>query len=121
MNCQEFQTSLYSYVHGELGVKEIMAADAHSAECLRCQSLVDWERWFRQLLRHQLWGISATSAAGPDRFPHSSFRQGRRSPQWLITPLAAIAVLIVMSVLPSAKRSVPGHTSLLVDHGGSEP
>lgn len=107
MNCQEFQTYLHPYVDGELGVDETLAANAHTAECSRCRNLVERERQFRQLLRRQ------PGEPAPAEFRARIVSRVRRSARvavlrpWLIAPLAAAAVLIVMFVLPGTRQPAP--------------
>jgi mycothiol system anti-sigma-R factor len=53
MDCREFEAHLHPYVDGELDVHAAALADAHAAGCPGCARLVEGERRFRRLLRHQ--------------------------------------------------------------------
>jgi mycothiol system anti-sigma-R factor len=53
MTCGQFYTHASSYVDGELGVSETLAAQAHLAECAGCRSYAEREQQFRELLRRQ--------------------------------------------------------------------
>lgn len=107
MNCQEFQAYLHSYVDGELGVDETLGAATHIADCPGCRNLAERERQFRQLLRRQ------PRESAPAEFRAGILSRVRRSARmavlrpWLIVPLAAAAVLAVVSVLPYARQSAP--------------
>jgi len=107
MNCQEFQTYLHAYVDNELGVDETLAVTTHIAECPGCRSLAEEERQFRQILRRQ------PRESAPAEFRARILSRVRRSARmaalrpWLLAPVAAAVVLVVVFALPGARQSAP--------------
>jgi anti-sigma factor RsiW len=102
MNCQEFEIALHPYVDGELGVGDMMAAEAHAAECRQCHALVMQAREFRQLLRRQ------PREAAPDalraNIRAALGREARRRvvrPALVVPALAALAAFFVVALLPT--------------------
>ena len=116
MNCQEFDIALEPYVDGELPVGEMTAAEAHMAECRRCQALAREEREFRQLLRRQPRERAPETLCASIR--SSLRRQARRSVvrrAFVVPAVSAVAAaLLVAAVLPTF-RSAPSLVGELVD------
>jgi mycothiol system anti-sigma-R factor len=105
MNCVAFERHLHAYVDGELTASEMLAADAHLAECAECQALAARERRFRQLLRRQ------PRESAPSEFRVRVTQQLRRAEQravvrpWLIAPIAAMAAVLALVLWPSPQPS----------------
>ena len=101
MTCVEFARQLHAYVDGELEVNEMLAADAHVAECVDCRALAARERRFRQLLRRQ------PRESAPAEFRALVIRRIRRAERlamirpWLIAPLAAVGTVLALVWWPS--------------------
>ncbi len=106
MTCGEFAAQLHPYVDGELPPPDIVAADAHAADCPGCAELARSEREFRRLLRRQ-----PRDAAPPElrarivaRVRSGERRAGLRP--WLVAPaLAAAAAVLVVFLLPPRHES----------------
>ncbi len=116
MNCQEFQSYLHCYVDGELGAAETLAAATHVADCPGCRSLAERERQFRQLLRRQ---PRETAPAELRARIGSRIRRSARMAAlrpWLVAPLAAAVVLVVVFGLPRARQSAPLVEELVDKH-----
>jgi anti-sigma factor (TIGR02949 family) len=106
MNCVEFERHLHAYVDGELAVSEMLAADAHLAECAECRALAARERRFRQLLRRQ------PRESAPAEFRAQITRRICRAEQravvrpWLIAaPIAAVAAVFALVLWPTTQPS----------------
>ncbi|OGK99640.1 MAG: hypothetical protein A3E31_12940 [Candidatus Rokubacteria bacterium RIFCSPHIGHO2_12_FULL_73_22] len=116
MNCDTFLACLHPYVDGELGVSDTLAADTHAAECPRCRSVTARERSFRQLLSQE------PRETAPPELRRRIVTRIRRSARaralrpWLALPAAAaVAALLLVSVLPLVHRAAPGVIAELVD------
>jgi mycothiol system anti-sigma-R factor len=105
MNCVEFERHLHAYADGELAVSEMLAADAHLAECAECRALAARERRFRQLLRRQ------PRESAPSEFRARIIRRIRRTEQrsvvrpWLVTPIVAVAAVLALVLWPTTQPS----------------
>jgi anti-sigma factor RsiW len=116
MNCQEFEIALHPYVDGELPVGEMMAAEAHAAECRHCHALVRQEREFRHLLRRQ--PREGAPEALRTSIQASLRRQTRRRvvrPMFVVPALTAAAAALLVAALLPAFRSAPSLVGELVD------
>ena len=117
MNCREFLNALHPYVDGELGVNETLAADAHSTECPRCQSLTERERQFRQLLRRQ-----PRESAPPElrerivTRTHRFARIAGLRPGLVVPALAVAAGLALALLLPGVRQPAPLLNHLVNTH-----
>jgi anti-sigma factor RsiW len=115
MNCTEFRAVLHPYVDGEMTAGQIGAADAHAAECRRCEELARQERDFRQLLRRQ-----PREPAGAELRTRLHRRLGRDTRRslvrpWLVAPAFAAAAAVLIAVLLPVMRPPPHLVGDLVD------
>jgi mycothiol system anti-sigma-R factor len=109
MNCTEFEASLHPYVDGELSVDGMAAADSHAAECRGCAALARRERDFRDLVRRQ------PRETAPPELRAKILARVRREQRhrawrpWLVASglAAAMAVLVVVAVLPALRPAAP--------------
>jgi mycothiol system anti-sigma-R factor len=115
MNCAEFEARVHPYVDGELEATDMAAADAHLVQCPECQSRVERERQFRQLLRRQ------PRESTPPEFRALLRTRIRRSARivairpWLVGTAAA-AVLLLLSLLPGLRPGPSLITDLVGKH-----
>jgi mycothiol system anti-sigma-R factor len=115
MNCTEFEARLHPYVDGELEMTDMVAADAHLAQCAGCQDRVNQERQFRHLLRRQ------PREAAPPEFRAMIRARIRRSARvaairpWLVGTAAA-AVLVVVALLSGLRPTPSLVTDLVSKH-----
>jgi mycothiol system anti-sigma-R factor len=116
MNCIEFEARLHPYVDGELETNEMVAAEAHLAQCAECPGRVDRERQFRQLLRRQ------PRESAPPEFRARIRARIRRAARvaairpWLVGTAAAAAVFLVVSLLPGFRPGPSLVTDLVSKH-----
>lgn len=116
MNCAEFQLRLHPYVDGELGMGELLAAQAHAGECPECERRTAQEREFRRLLRRQ------PQESAPPEFRarilaqiSGSARRAALGP-WLIAPAAAAALLLAVWLSPALRPPAPLVSDLVDKH-----
>jgi mycothiol system anti-sigma-R factor len=116
MNCTEFEAHLHPYVDGELGVAELLAADAHLAECPACARLAGRERQFRQLLRRQPKESAPPefSAALRSRIRRAARIQAARP--WAFAGAATAAALLVAVLAPVFQPAAPLVSDLVDKH-----
>jgi len=101
MTCAEFEHLLHAYVDGELEVTEVLAADAHAAQCPDCAARLVQAQRFRQLLRRQ------PREPAPAEFRAQIRRRIRRAERlavlrpWLLAPVAALAAVLAFILWPS--------------------
>jgi len=116
MNCAEFEARLHPYVDGELDVGEMLAANTHLAQCATCQSRVERERQFRQLLARQ------PRESAPPEFRaliRARIRQSARLAalrRWLIAPAAVAAAAVLLIFLVPGSGRAPLVTDLVNKH-----
>jgi mycothiol system anti-sigma-R factor len=116
MNCAEFEACLHTYVDGELEVGELLAANAHLAQCAECQARVERERQFRQLLARQ---PRESAPAELRAVIHGRLQQSARRTvlrRWLIAPAALAAAAVLLVVLLPGNGRAPLVTDLVNKH-----
>jgi mycothiol system anti-sigma-R factor len=116
MNCAEFDARVNPYVDGELEATDMTAADAHLVQCPECQSRVERERQFRQLLRRQ------PRESAPPELRALLRTRIRRSARivairpWLVGTAAAAAVVLVVALLPEFRPASSLVSDLVSKH-----
>jgi anti-sigma factor RsiW len=59
MNCKDVQRCVHAFVDEELEPKHIVELETHISNCEACQSVVDFEKWFKAELQVTVGRISA--------------------------------------------------------------
>ncbi len=116
MNCIEFEARLHPYIDNELAMSEMVAAEAHLAQCVDCRGGVERERRVRQLLRRQ------PSETAPPEFRAMIRTRIRRSARvaairpWLVGTAAAAGLLLTVTLLPGLRPGPSLVTDLVGKH-----
>jgi anti-sigma factor RsiW len=105
MTCQEFEVRVETYVDGELGVEDALAALAHAVQCTQCQARAEQERRFRLLLRRQPREVASVALrrqiVAQGRWKQRRRRAGRL---WIAAGELALAASVVLAlVLPGVR------------------
>lgn len=99
MLCHEFRACLYAWMDGELGVSEMLAADAHATECRACAALAASARQMRELVRRQPREVAPAELRGKVIARVRRDALVRVARPWAVAAAAALLVAVAGATL----------------------
>lgn len=112
MICKDVQRCVHAYIDAELEPQQLLELDAHLSNCVECQQLVEFERWFKGELQDTIGRFSAPEGLST-QIRASLDRAERLQTLQSILPRVGVAAAIALGVI--AALLLPSFLSSTVD------
>lgn len=98
MICRDVQRCVHAYIDEELEPQQLLELDVHLTDCVDCQQLVEFERWFKGELHETIGRFSAPEGLST-QIRASLNRAERLQTLQSILPRVGVAAAIALGVI----------------------